>query len=154
LAQAVEGRHQFRHWTEHETLRRARFKGTSADARLAWKAYIPIMESSKIDMRPFKAGKTSGVDKLVLATVNASYRRDISAATLSECLASAGFGNWLTHVAAFFTDVDAHLVFRFAASHGIGKSDLAKAYFAMSAQSGERNPALEAELVPVGTAAR
>ena len=113
------------------------------------------MKLAKADTSTFSAtGKTPAVDKLVLATVNAPYMRDISAAALSECLANADLGIWPVHVATFFTDVDTDLVFRFAASHGISKSELANAYLAMKAQTGERNPALEAELVPLGTAAR
>ena len=112
------------------------------------------MKLAKTNTRTLRAaGKTSAVDKLVLATVNAPYKRDISAAALSECLVDAELGNWPVHVATFFTDVDADLVFRFAALHGISKSGLAKAYFAMRAETGEHNPDLEAELVPLGTAA-
>jgi hypothetical protein len=89
-----------------------------------------------------------------LATINAPYKRDISAAALIECLASADLGIWPVHVATFFTDVDMDLVFRFSEAHGISRSNLTKAYLAMKARTGERNPALEAELVPLGTADR
>jgi len=101
-----------------------------------------------------ETGSTTAVDKLVLATVNAPYKRDISASTLSACLADGEFSNWLVHAATFFTDVDVDLVFRFAALHGISKSALAKSYRAIRAETGERNPNLEAELVPLGTAAQ
>jgi hypothetical protein len=93
------------------------------------------------------------MDKLVLATVNAPYKRDISAAALCECLAHAEPGAWPVHLASFFTDVDPDLVFGFAASHGISKVALAEAYAAMKAATGECNPILEHELGPLATAA-
>lgn len=94
------------------------------------------------------------VDKLVLATVNAPYKRDISAAALSECLVSADLGMWPVHVATFFTDVNSDLILRFSALHGLSMAGLAKAYLAMKAETGERNPDLEAELAPLDTVAR
>jgi hypothetical protein len=98
--------------------------------------------------------ETAAVDRLVLVTVNAPYKSDIGATALSECLAHADLGTWPVHVATFFTDVETDLVFRFAASHGIAKSALAKAYLVMRAATGERNPVLEAELVPLGAGRR
>lgn len=113
------------------------------------------MTFSKANSTTFgDTGSKPVVDKLVLATVNAPYKRDISAATLSACLADTEFSNWLVHAATFFTDVDVDLVFRFAELHGISKSVLAKAYMAIRAETGERNPELEAELVSLGTAAQ
>ena len=96
----------------------------------------------------------SAVDKLVLATVNAPFKRDISVATLQQCVAEAKIGEWSVHVATFFTDVPPHLIFDFAASHGIPKSKLAHAYLVMKTKTGERNPDLEGELVPLATSAR
>lgn len=89
------------------------------------------------------------MDGLVLATVNAPYKRDISAAALQECIAKASLNGWPVHVATFFTDVDPFLVFQFADTHGISKSKLAKAYMVMKASTGEHNPDLETELVPL-----
>ena len=111
------------------------------------------MRSTKPNALSNAGGHDAAVDKLVLAAVNAPYKRDISADALSECLATAELGGWPVHVATFFTDLDPSLVFRFAASHGISKAGLAKAYSVMKAQTGERHPALEAELAPLGTAA-
>ena len=112
------------------------------------------MKLTKLDTgSPGAIGKPLAVDKLVLATVNAPYKRDISVAALSECLANAELDAWAVHVAAFFTDVSPDLVFSFAASHGISKPALAKAYLAMKTSTGECNSDLEAKLVPVGTAA-
>jgi hypothetical protein len=121
--------------------------------RRTWNAYIPVMKFVRTDaMSSSVREEALAIDKLVLATVNAPYKRTISAASLTECLAKAEFGSWPVHVATFFTDVAPDLVFRFAAAHGISKSELANAYLGMKAQTGERHPALEAELVPVGTA--
>jgi hypothetical protein len=99
------------------------------------------------------AGTNSAVDKLVLATVNAPYKREISVSILKECLVKGEPGDWPVHLASFFTDVSPNLVFRFAALHGISKSKLAQAYLAMKAKTGELNPDLEAELVPLATVA-
>lgn len=89
----------------------------------------------------------SDVDKLVLATVNAPYKRDITASTLADCLLQAEAGDWLVHVATFFTDVSPTLIFTFAASHGIAMIKLAHAYSAMKSKTGEMNLALEGRLV-------
>ncbi len=94
------------------------------------------------------------MDKLVLATVNAPYKRDISAAALKDCLANAELDVWPVHVATFFTDVSPDLIFGFAAAHGVTKHQLARAYWAMQAKTGERSPDLEAKLVPLARAAR
>ena len=96
----------------------------------------------------------SAVDKLVLATVNAPFKRDISLATLQECISQAKISAWPVHVATFFTDVSPGLVFGFAASHGISKSKLAEAYLVMKTKTGEWNPDLESELVPLATSAQ
>ena len=96
----------------------------------------------------------AALDKLVLATVNAPYRREISASALHECLESGEPGDWLVHVATFFTDLSPDAVFGFAAAHGISKAQLARAYVAMRAASGESNPNLEAGLVPLASVAQ
>ena len=93
------------------------------------------------------------VDQLVLATVNAPYRRTIGAATLAGCLAKAEPGKWPVHIATFFTDVRPGLVLAFAAAHGLSKSQLARAYFATKRRTGESNADLEAELGSLATAA-
>lgn len=88
----------------------------------------------------------SAVDKLVLATVNAPFKRDIGAATLQECIARARLDEWPAHLAAFFTDVSPRLVFEFASIHGISRLTLAQAYLVMKARTGEQNLDLEREL--------
>jgi len=95
----------------------------------------------------------SAVDKLVLATVNAPYKRAISVRVLKERLMKGDPGDWPVHLASFFTDVSPNLVFDFADLHGISKSKLARAYWAMKSKTGELNPDLEAQLVPLATVA-
>lgn len=119
------------------------------------KAYIRWM--TFVANKGHKGGTAEGisaVDKLVLATVNAPFKRDISAATLQECIAQAEISKWPVHVATFFTDVSPRLVLSFAAGHGISKSKLAEAYVVMKTTTGERNPDLESELVPLATFTR
>ncbi len=101
----------------------------------------------------WNAERSAAVDGLVLGTVNAPYKREITASTLEACLKSAELGDWPVHVASFFTEVSPNLVFGFAAVHGISKSELARAYLTMKSKTGELNPDLEAELVPVATVA-
>lgn len=96
----------------------------------------------------------SAVDKLVLSTVNAPYKREISGAVLEECIVNARMDAWLVHVTSFFTEVTPFLIFGFASAHGISKSKLAEAYLAMKAKTGERSPDLEAELVALAPSPR
>jgi len=96
----------------------------------------------------------SAVDKLVLATINAPYKRSIDAMTLSACLVKPDIDQWLVHIVTFFTDVAPDLVFKFADQHGISKSKLAKAYLAIKKKTGEQNLVLEANLVPMASSSR
>ena len=96
----------------------------------------------------------SAVDKLVLATVNAPYKRDIDAATLRDCLAKRDLDQWLVHVATFFADVSPELVFKFADQRGISRAMLGIAYLATKRRTGERNPNLEAYLAPMASPSR
>jgi hypothetical protein len=107
--------------------------------------------SSIDDLRA--TGKASAVDKLVLSTVNAPYKREITTLVLKECLIKAEPGTWAVHVATFFTDVSPSLILRFSESHGIPKSMLAEAYSAIKTITGESNADLEAELVRLATVA-
>jgi hypothetical protein len=95
----------------------------------------------------------TSVDRLVLARVNAPYKRVIGAQVLAECLTKADMGDWPVHIATFFTEVDPDLVFAFARTHGISKSQLAQAYFSTKQKSGEGNPDLEAKLGSMAAAA-
>jgi hypothetical protein len=119
------------------------------------KAYIAHMTFAATKPQAFgTATEALAADKLVLATVNAPYKRDIDAATLQDCLVKGDFGDWPVHVATFFTDVAPDLVFGFAEGHGIPKLKLAEAYLAMRAKTGERNPNLEAVLAPLASSPR
>ena len=100
------------------------------------------------------AANAAAVDRLVLATVNAPYKRDIDVATLLRCIAEAKLDGWPVHVATFFTDLTPHLVLGFAGNHGISEAKLAEAYRAMKAETGEQNLDLEAELVPLAPSSR
>jgi hypothetical protein len=134
-------------------------QGKDTAARRA--AYPPAVDARVRDIAKAAAGAppahrldTPALDKLVLATVNAPYKRAIDAATLQACLARRDAGRWLVHMATFFTDVAPALVFEFADRHGISRLNLAKAYLTMKRRTGEKNPDLEAALVPVAPPAR
>jgi len=90
---------------------------------------------------------TSPNDRIVLATVNAPYKRDISAEQLAQCLLAASVEGWPSHVVSFFTEIRTGLVLTFAAEHGIPDDRLVAAYQAMKAYSGESNPGLEIRLL-------
>jgi hypothetical protein len=134
-----------------------RLRGKEAAARLAAYPAKPTAltrEPTKAPVPPGLGRDASDVDKLVLATVNAPYKRSISAAALRNSLARRDLDRWLVHVATFFTDVAPELVFEFADRHGIPRSTLAKAYLAVKNRTGERNPDLETNLVPMASSAR
>ena len=103
---------------------------------------------------PLPTADPSAIDMLVLAAVNAPYKRTIEAATLQHCLARADLDGWPVHIASFFTELSIGLVLSFADHHGIPRSKLAEAYLAMREKTGERNALLEAELVQLAPAAR
>lgn len=94
------------------------------------------------------------MDKLVLSTVNAPYKRAISVVDLEECIEKINLDDWLVHIATFFTDVEPFLVLDFAAAHGISESKLAEAYWAVKVKTGEQNSDLESKLVPLASSAR
>lgn len=123
-----------------------RIQGTDVAGRLAaYPATVAarIRELTLVDAEPDVGPHAPAVDKLVLATVNAPYKRSIDAATLQDGLAKLDLDRWLVHIATFFTDVAPELVFEFADQHGISRSTLTKAYLAMKKKTGERNPDLE-----------
>lgn len=113
-----------------------------------------IRELTKVPAAADRGPGALATDKLVLATVNAPYKRSIDAATLRNCLAKLDLDRWLVHVATFFTDVAPELVFKFADQHGISRSTLAKAYLAMKKKTGERNPDLETDLAAMASSPR
>jgi hypothetical protein len=88
-------------------------------------------------------------DSLVLGTVNAPFKRSIDAQTLASCLMTADIAPWVVHVTTFFTDVEPHLILRFAREHGVSEMQLTEAYKAVKAQTGLESAALETSLVPL-----
>jgi hypothetical protein len=137
-----------------------RLQGKDVTGRLAAAPNAVAMRAREIAKAPVR-GDTAplepnaiAVDKLVLATVNAPYKRAIDATTLQASLAKLDLDRWLVHIATFFTDVAPELVFKFADQHGISRSKLAEAYLAVKRRTGERNPNLEADLVPMAPPAR
>ena len=118
------------------------------------KAYIYRMVTSAAQSEFSVApGAISWVDKLVLATVNAPYSRNISSAVLEECLAVANIAGWPAHLASFFTELKPELVLSFASEHGVSESNLTASYEAVKDFSGESNPGLEEQLVLLASAA-
>lgn len=86
------------------------------------------------------------VDRLVLGTVNASFRETLDAETLAESVKKADVETWMSHVATFFTEVKPHLILAFAEAHGIAINALIQTYSKIKALTGESNKALDAEL--------
>jgi len=86
------------------------------------------------------------VDGIVLGTVNTPFRRSIDTATLADCLKSGEVGEWIVHLATFFTDVRPELGLDFARRHGIEMADLSRTYQAVKAATGACNPDLEDKL--------
>jgi hypothetical protein len=117
-------------------------------------AYIPPMTSSRFEKKCATAEEAAAIDMLVLATVNAPYRRSISAAALADSIASTDINEWLVHVANFFTSLRPALVFEFAASHGISNASVGRTYDAVSRATGMRNPDLEIALGSVAAPAQ
>ena len=95
----------------------------------------------------------SAIDAIVLGTVNAPYKRAISAAELASVLTGAVADDWLVHVTTFFTDVRPALVIEFATAHGIQRLQLEAAYLSAKHASGEHNVELERALVALAQAA-
>jgi hypothetical protein len=92
--------------------------------------------------------ETAGVDALVLSVVNAPYKQAITAPMLAGCLSRGSLGAWPAHIATFFTEVEAELIFAFAERHAISKQRLGEAYAAMKMKTGESNSEIEAALEP------
>ena len=137
-----------------------RIQGKDVTARLATYPNAVAARVRKIAKAPFRSDTAPlepnaiAVDKLVLATVNAPYKRAIDATTLQASLTKLNLDRWLVHIATFFTDVAPELVFKFADQHGISRSNLAEAYLAVTEKTGARNPNLETYFVPLASPSR
>jgi len=135
-----------------ETVRKGRFLALLD--YFCVKAYIFIVVTLAAHSEsPVVPGAISWVDKLVLATVNAPYSRNISSAILEECLAKVKIAGWPAHLASFFTELKPELVLSFASEHGVSESNLTASYEAVKDFSGESNPGLEEQLVLLASAA-
>jgi hypothetical protein len=78
---------------------------------------------------------------LVLATVNAPYRRQLSARELADCLLDHAAARGIPgHMSGFFGEVAPVLQEDFAREFGITKAQLAASAKAFAAYSGESYP--------------
>jgi hypothetical protein len=96
----------------------------------------------------------ASIDLLVLATVNAPYKRSISAAALAKSIAETSIDEWLVHISNFFLSLRPELIFEFAAKHDISDESIERTYAAISRASGMRNPELESTLASMAVPAR
>ena len=86
------------------------------------------------------------VDAIVLGTINAPWKRSISAEDLITCVATTSLDVWLPHLAVFFTEVSCDLIIEFARFHDISTSQLSKCYRELKSRTGEHNDLLESRL--------
>lgn len=83
-------------------------------------------------------------DQVVLATVNASWRRELGASELLACLrGTAPVADWADHLATFFTEVPLEAIERYIAAHRLPAERVLAAYRAVREITGEENPGLE-----------
>jgi hypothetical protein len=93
------------------------------------------------------------IDRLVLNTVNAPWRRRIDAASLAACLAGgAGVRGWSEHVRTFFEDVPREAMLRFMLAHRLAPRAVLDAYRAVVG-TGAADAELEAWLAELAAAA-
>jgi methylaspartate ammonia-lyase len=83
------------------------------------------------------------IDRLVLGTVNASCRTELSADQLVKAIVFAEVDTALPHLATFFGEVRDKLVLAFAESHGISQAKLEATYQTVKTITGETNKGLE-----------
>ncbi len=89
----------------------------------------------------------SPVDRLVLGTVNAPWKRSIDGDQLAAAIVAgpaAGWSGWLVHVATFFSEVRPHLIRAFSDQHGIDWATVLQRYQELREETVEQNPELEA----------
>lgn len=85
-------------------------------------------------------------DALVLATVNAPFRRVLTAEQLAAAIRSPKGSDWIVHLATLYTDVRPPLVVELAQRYGIDHAALAASYMAVRTATGERNDVFEREI--------
>ncbi|WP_349546276.1 hypothetical protein [Bradyrhizobium guangdongense] len=106
----------------------------------------PTKKSKSVGRSSNRTSAPKDIDRLVLGTTNAPYRRTINSTDLAARLTSRDSQDWIAHVVTFFTEVRPELVLQFARLHAIPIQDLAAAYRSMKSATGEANPALESAL--------
>ena len=89
-------------------------------------------------------------DRLVLGTVNASWKWEIDAGTLAAIIQTGETDEWLCHLATFFSEVSASLILDFAEGHGIDMATLATSYAKVKSLTNEFNTDLEASFAAMG----
>lgn len=78
---------------------------------------------------------------LILTTVNAPYRKQLTARELADCLLDPAAARAVPgHMSAFFGEVDPSLQTGFAEAYGISRLQLAASAKAFAAYSGESYP--------------
>jgi hypothetical protein len=92
----------------------------------------------------------SNVDGLVLATVNAPWKRSLDADQLALAVTEGQTADYLPQLATFYGEVSPKLVLTFAAAHEIAPKALSATYQQVKKLTGETNAALEPLLVSVG----
>jgi hypothetical protein len=95
-------------------------------------------------------GRTSkakeAVDRIVLGTVNSSWKHVINVDTLVSVIREPQQADqWLPHVATFFAEVRPDTVLQFASYHHVPVRTLKRSYAWVKSRTGEHNRALEAE---------
>ncbi len=84
-----------------------------------------------------KSGIRSGLDNLVLGTVNAPWKRSIDADALTRAIINNETDEWLCHLATFFSEVRHGLIWEFAEVHDISDAKLLACHEAVKAKTGE-----------------
>lgn len=90
----------------------------------------------------------SRTERLILGTVNAPWKRQIDGKTLAALIVSGNPGDWLPHLATFFSEVRAALIWDFAKDHGITDDVILSSYRVVRDLSGEVNPDFEEASAP------
>ncbi|MCW2240764.1 hypothetical protein [Azospirillum canadense] len=92
------------------------------------------------------------VDRLVLCTVNAPWKRHLSAVELADAVVTVDRG-LLPHLANFFGEVDGGLIVAFATLHGIDQATLYQSYRMVEQLTATTNKDLEVAFAGMGVSA-
>jgi len=90
------------------------------------------------------------VDALVMGTVNAPWKRTLTAEQLAAAVRTGEIEPHICHLSSFYGEVAPDLVLDFAASHAITAETLSTRYREVRKLSGTLNRTLEPYLVGVG----